>query len=76
MAKAYLKITVEAGVERDVCNALRKLPQVKSADMTTGDQDIIAIVEAPSYEMLLKIVVEELRGISGIASTSTSLVLD
>ena len=76
MAKAYLKIAVEAGVERDVCNALKKLPQVKSADLTTGDQDIIAIVEAPSYEMLLKTVVEELRGISGIASTSTSLVLD
>jgi len=76
LAKAYLKISVEAGEERNVCNALRKLPQVKSADLTTGGQDIIAIVEAQSYEVLLKTVVEELRGISGIASTSTSLVLD
>lgn len=76
MAKAYLKIKVEAGVERDVCSALRKLQQVTSADLTTGDQDIIAIVEAPSYEILLKAVVEELRGINGIASTSTSLVLE
>ncbi|MBI5118701.1 Lrp/AsnC ligand binding domain-containing protein [Candidatus Poribacteria bacterium] len=76
MAKAYLKITVEAGKEREVCSALRRMPEVKSADLTTGDQDIIAVVEAASYEILLKTIIEKLRQVSGISGTSTSLVLD
>jgi DNA-binding Lrp family transcriptional regulator len=76
MAKAYLKLSVETGKERQICNDLKKLPEVKSADLTTGDQDIIAIIEASSYETLLKTIVEEMRKINGITSTSTSLVLE
>jgi DNA-binding Lrp family transcriptional regulator len=76
MAKAYLKINVEAGTEREVCEQLRKLHAVTSADLTTGDQDIIAVVVSTSYESLLRTIVEELRKIDGIASTSTSLVLE
>lgn len=76
MAKAYLKISVDAGMEREVCSSLKKLSEVKSADLTTGDQDIIAVIEAGSYEALLKTIVEELRQVKGISSTSTSLVLD
>ena len=76
MAKAYMKLSVETGKERQICNDLKKLPEVKSADLTTGDQDIIAIIEASSYETLLKTIVEEMRKINGITSTSTSLVLE
>jgi len=76
MAKAYLRITVEAGREREVCSAFKKLSEVKAADLTTGDQDIIAVIETSSYETLLKTIVEEMRRIEGIASTSTSLVLE
>lgn len=76
MAKAYLKISVDAGMEREVCNDLKKLSEVKSADLTTGGQDIIAVIEAGSYETLLKTIVEKMRQIKGISSTSTSLVLD
>ena len=76
VAKAYLKVIVEAGMEREVCDALKKLSEVTSADLTTGDQDIIAIVEAPNYETLLKIIVEKMRQIDGITGSSTSLVLD
>jgi len=76
MAKAYLKISVDTGREREVREALGKIPEVKSADLTTGDQDIIAIIETSSYEALLKTIVEEMRRIKGITSTSTSLVLE
>lgn len=76
MAKAYLKIAVETGKEREVRDALKKIPEVKTADLTTGDQDIVAVIEAQSYEMLLRTIVEKTRGIEGISSTSTSLVLD
>jgi DNA-binding Lrp family transcriptional regulator len=76
MAKAYLKISVEAGREKEIRKALQEIPEVTTADLTTGDQDIIAVIEASSYDKLLRTIVEEMRGIEGITSTSTSLVLD
>ena len=76
MAKAYLKISVDTGKEREVCEALKRVSGVKSADLTTGDQDIIAIVEASNYETLLKTIIEQMRQIQGISGTSTSLVLE
>jgi DNA-binding Lrp family transcriptional regulator len=76
MARAYLKISVEAGKEREIRGALQRIPEVRSADLTTGDQDIIAIIEASSYETLLRTIVDKMRGIDGITSTSTSLVLE
>ena len=76
MVKAYLTVSVEAGKEREVQEALMKMSEVKSADLTTGDQDIIAVIEASSYDVLLKTIVEETRRIKGITGTSTSLVLE
>ena len=76
MAKAYLKISVDPGKEREVCEALKRVSGVKSADLTTGDQDIIAVIEASGYDALLKTIVEEMRRIKWITGTSTSLVLE
>ena len=76
MAKAYLKISIETGKEKEVREALLEIPEVKTADLTTGDQDIIAVIEAQNYDTLLRMIVEKTRGIEGISSTSTSLVLD
>ena len=76
MARAYLKVSVEAGKEREVQEALMKIPEVKSADLTTGDQDIIAVIEASGYDALLKTIVEEIRRVKRITGTSTSLVLE
>lgn len=76
MAKAYLKIDVASGQERQVRNRLRRIRAVKSADITAGDQDIICVVEARTYEGVLKVVVEKLRTIKGITRTSTNLVLE
>lgn len=76
MAKAYLKISVEVGMERSIRDKLLQLPAVKSADLTTGDQDIIAIIETSSYETILKTILDEMRQIEGVTNSSTSLVLD
>jgi DNA-binding Lrp family transcriptional regulator len=76
MAKAYLKIDVAAGKERNVKGALLKVNGVKSADLTSGEQDIIALIEAPGYEQALNLVLEKVRKINGITRTITNLVLD
>ncbi len=76
MAKAYLKIKVEMGKERGVRDVLLRFAEVKSAELTTGDQDILALVEADNYEDILLAVVDRLRALKGIVSTVTDLILE
>ncbi len=76
MARAYLKINVEPGKERIVKNQLLERKNVIQADLTSGEQDIIALIEADNYEQLMNFVVTELRPIDGIIKTVTNLVLE
>ncbi len=76
MARAYLKIKTEMGKERGVRDALLRFTEVKSADLTTGAQDILVLVEADNYEDILLAVVDRLRSLKGIVSTVTDLVLE
>ncbi len=76
MVRAYLKIKTEMGKERGVRDALLRFTEVKSADLTTGDQDILVLIEADSYEDILLAVVDRLRSLKGIVGTVTNLVLE
>jgi len=76
MARACLRIKVEMGRERAVRDALLRFDEVKSADLTTGDQDILALIEADTYEDILLAVVDRLRTLKGIERTVTDLVLE
>jgi len=76
MAKAYLKIKVEMGRERSLRDALLKFDGVKSAELTTGNQDIIAVIESDSYENILQSVNDRFRTLKGVKSTVTDLVLE
>ena len=76
MVKAYLKINVAPGKERSAKEALLKVGGVKSADLTTGEQDIIVLVEEETYDDILSLVLNELRGIDGIEGTITNLVTE
>jgi len=76
MAEAYLKIKVEMGKERSVRDALLKFDEVKRADLTTGEQDILALIKASSYEDILGVVVDRLRALKGVVSTETNLILE
>ncbi len=76
MAKAYLKINVVPGKEKIIRSALAEIKGVKEAYMTTGSQDIIALVEADSFENLMKLVLAKLRVIEGITKTNTNFILE
>jgi DNA-binding Lrp family transcriptional regulator len=76
MAKAYLKINVIPGKEKIIRSALSEIKGVKEAYITTGDQDIIVLVEANNFEDLLKLVLTKLRVIEGITKTDTNLILE
>ena len=46
-----------------------------AADLTSGEQDIICVAQAATYEELLRLVVSRIRSIEGIRDTVTNLVL-
>lgn len=76
MAKAYLRICINVGKEKDVRDALRKEPEVLNAEITAGEQDCVALVERPTYEDILNFVVNKVRVLDGIKITWTNFVLD
>jgi DNA-binding Lrp family transcriptional regulator len=76
MAFAYVMFWTDSGREENVKNALRKHESVIKADITTGDQDIIALVQGESYEQILNLIVGQLRGMPGVQKTTTNLVLE
>ena len=75
MASAYLKIMLEPGREEVVKAALSKISQIKRADITSGEQDLICLIEGVSYEEILDLVVKKIRLIEGITNTVTDLIL-
>ena len=75
MARAYLKIWTRSGREGAVREALLGIDGVTSVDLTAGEQDIIAVVEADTYEDLLQIVIGQIRPLDSIERTVTNLAL-
>ena len=76
MANAYLKVNVRPGKERTIKETLIKINGVRSAELTAGEQDLIVLIEAGSYDDILNMVVNELRNIDGVEKTITNLVTD
>jgi DNA-binding Lrp family transcriptional regulator len=76
MARAFLKINVEPGEEKEVVTRLKSFENVIEANLTSGEQDVIAQIKASNYEELMRFVVTELRAIDGITKTITNLILD
>ncbi|MDD1693408.1 MAG: Lrp/AsnC ligand binding domain-containing protein [Methanoregula sp.] len=76
MAKAYLKIDIETGKENDARAALKKVTGVKSADFVTGLHDLVATVEAKSYEEIVTKVLPEIRKVKGIRKTVTDFAFE
>ena len=69
--RAYVLIEAQVGKSRDVAAALRSLPGVPSADIITGDFDIIALVEAPDMVSMADLVTGHVQSIPGVIRTIT-----
>lgn len=76
MSKAYVKIWVYPGKEKDAVRDLQKLKCVLSADLTAGEQDMIALVQGKSYEDILQIVVKQVRTLKSVRNTVSNLILE
>jgi DNA-binding Lrp family transcriptional regulator len=73
---AYSLISAELSKLAEVLNKVRKVKGVRLAECVTGPYDIVARVEAETMEDLTKADFLELRGIEGVASTVTLIVVE
>ena len=71
MTRAYILIETQVGKTRDVVTALRFLSGVPSADIITGDFDIIALVEAQDMVAMAELVTGRVQSIPGVIRTIT-----
>jgi len=76
MARAYVLINTEAGLEQEVVNQLKTMKSVKEAYTVYGVYDAIALVETEKMDDLKNIVSYELRKINGVRSTVTMMVAE
>lgn len=76
MTRVYLKVSTALGKERAVRDALRRIPGVKSADLVTGEEDIIAVLEGKDLEDVTQVILKKVRGIRGVVHTTTHVVVE
>ena len=72
--RAYILIETQVGKSRDVVTALRSLPDVPSADIITGDFDIIAQIESADMVSMADLVTGWVQSIPGVIRTITCVV--
>ena len=74
MAKVYLRANLVAGKEKSARDALRKISGIKSADFVTGSHDLVAEIEANSFEDISTQTLSEVRQVQGISENDTDFV--
>ena len=73
--KAYVFVKVSAGKLDQVMRTLSAMPQVVSAEGVSGHCDVIAIMRGPDLETLQNTILSTVRGVEGIQSTETWIVM-
>ncbi len=74
--KAYVLVRSQTMETADVVEMMRKVEGVVTADVTFGPYDAVAIVEAGDLNALGRIIVREIRTLSGVRDTTTCLTVD
>ncbi len=74
--KAYILIKIRTGDLKQVVKELRKLEGVKSADMTFGPYDAVAVVEHNDINGIGSLLATAIQPIPGVEQTLTCLAVD
>ncbi|GAA4473869.1 Lrp/AsnC ligand binding domain-containing protein [Rhodococcus olei] len=72
--QAFVGAELEQGRIQAVIEELRGVPEVLEVHTTTGREDLLIRIAAPSHEELLH-VLERILGLAGVAHTTTTLAL-
>ncbi|HEY5530612.1 MAG TPA: Lrp/AsnC ligand binding domain-containing protein [Candidatus Anoxymicrobiaceae bacterium] len=73
--KAYVFIKVSAGMLDSVMRHLSMMPEVVSAEGVSGHVDVVAVMRGPDLETLQDTILSTVRGVDGIESTETWIVM-
>lgn len=69
-------MNIDVGVEREILEALREMPEVKEAHIVYGVYDLVVKVEVQGEEELGKLVTGKLRKLSGVRATLTMVSVE
>jgi DNA-binding Lrp family transcriptional regulator len=72
--QAYILMTTEIGSTSDVLNHLKEIDEATRVAVTTGQFDILVLLEVPNLETLYNITIEKIHKIKGIKETTTMVV--
>ncbi|MGA7669515.1 MAG: Lrp/AsnC ligand binding domain-containing protein [Nitrolancea sp.] len=75
MARAYVLVKTDVGAAEKVQDELLRVAGVDSADIVSGDYDLVVVVEGPSNEDIGRLVLREIHGISGVGPSVTYVVI-
>lgn len=76
MAKAFVLINTEVGMEQEVVNQLKTMKNVKEAYTVYGVYDAVAFLEAEKIEDLKNAVSYDVRKLNGVRSTVTMMIAE
>ncbi len=71
MVNGFVLIRVGAGKERAVYDSLSQMNEVKGIQMVFGHYDVIVRLESNDLNELSEIVLERIRNIEGVSTTTT-----
>ncbi len=71
MATGFVLISVEPGREREVFQELVQVEEVVDVHLLFGEYDLIARLEADTYDAIGDAVVNKVRKVPGVISTKT-----
>jgi len=76
MPVAIVLINTEIGSETEVFNSLKTIEGVREVYETYGMYDIVAVVEAPTHDAIRDIIINKIRKIPHVKSTTTMIVVE
>ncbi len=71
MITAFILIVTKSGTEKEIVNELSDMSEVKEVKIVYGQYDIIAKIELEDIAALNGFLLERVRNISGVESSST-----
>ena len=76
MVKAYVMITSDTAHTEQVVERVRELDSVIEVHEVLGPYDVVAEVEAPDLEDILKLLRHQIRIILGVRNTVTCIAIE
>lgn len=75
MVNAYSLISAEPGMASKIFDEVEGLEGIQSVEAVAGPYDIVARIEVDSLEKLTGTVFGKIRGVDGVTSTTTLIVV-